>query len=94
MAFHGVGATARVESVALRSVDESTEARVCSRGQHDLQLAAVSRSRVSASGDGVGAYLREGKTMGIPLLHPWANRLNGFRYRVAGERWPCREAST
>jgi aldose 1-epimerase len=24
-------------------------------------------------------------TMGIPLLHPWANRLNGFHYRVAGE---------
>jgi galactose mutarotase-like enzyme len=23
-------------------------------------------------------------TMGIPLLHPWANRLNGFCYRVAG----------
>jgi aldose 1-epimerase len=24
-------------------------------------------------------------TMGIPLLHPWANRLGGFRYRVAGK---------
>jgi aldose 1-epimerase len=36
-------------------------------------------------GDGVGAYARAGRTMGIPLLHPWANRLNGFQYRVAGQ---------
>ena len=25
-----------------------------------------------------------GSTAGIPLLHPWANRLDGFRYRAAG----------
>ena len=25
-----------------------------------------------------------GRTAGIPLLHPWANRLDGFRYRAAG----------
>ena len=31
------------------------------------------------------AYARDGITMGIPLLHPWANRLSGFRYRVAGQ---------
>jgi len=24
-------------------------------------------------------------TAGIPLLHPWANRLSGFRYRAAGQ---------
>ena len=36
-------------------------------------------------GAGVGAYARDGMTMGIPLLHPWANRLNGFRYQVAGK---------
>jgi galactose mutarotase-like enzyme len=26
----------------------------------------------------------KGSTAGIPLLHPWANRLAGFRYRAAG----------
>ena len=26
-----------------------------------------------------------GSTAGIPLLHPWANRLAGFRYRAAGQ---------
>jgi galactose mutarotase-like enzyme len=34
--------------------------------------------------DGVGAYARHGSTMGIPLLYPWANRLAGFDYTVAG----------
>lgn len=33
---------------------------------------------------GVARYARAGSTMGIPLLHPWANRLEGFAYAVAG----------
>ena len=32
-----------------------------------------------AQNDGVDAYARQGKTMGIPLLYPWANRLAGLR---------------
>ncbi len=34
---------------------------------------------------GVDAYARQGKTMGIPLLYPWANRLAAFDYSVAGK---------
>jgi aldose 1-epimerase len=36
----------------------------------------------------------KGSTAGIPLLHPWANRLDGLRYRAAGREvqldasWP------
>jgi galactose mutarotase-like enzyme len=37
-------------------------------------------------GRGVAAYAEQGKTMGIPLLHPWANRLAGPAYDVAGRR--------
>jgi aldose 1-epimerase len=37
-------------------------------------------------GHGVVAYAEQGKTMGIPLLHPWANRLAGFAYEAAGQR--------
>jgi len=33
---------------------------------------------------GVAAYAERGKTCGIPLLHPWANRLDGDRYEVGG----------
>ncbi len=31
---------------------------------------------------GLAGYVRDGRTMGIPLLHPWANRLAGNRYRA------------
>ena len=33
---------------------------------------------------GLEAYVAERKTMGIPLLYPWANRLEGMRVEVAG----------
>ncbi len=33
---------------------------------------------------GLDAYAQKGKTFGIPLLHPWANRLGGDRYEAAG----------
>jgi aldose 1-epimerase len=33
---------------------------------------------------GVEAYLSRGKTFGIPLLHPWANRLGAWDYELAG----------
>ena len=35
-------------------------------------------------GRGVEAYAERGKTMGIPLLYPWANRLSRHGYAVAG----------
>jgi galactose mutarotase-like enzyme len=38
-----------------------------------------------AQNAGVEAYVERGKTMGIPLLYPWANRLAGFDYSVAGQ---------
>jgi aldose 1-epimerase len=80
-----VGATERVESVALRSVDGSTEAEFVPEANMICSSLRYLGAEYLHRGDGVGAYLREGKTMGIPLLHPWANRLNGFRYRVACE---------
>src|SRR5262249_25094319 len=33
---------------------------------------------------GLDAYVRERKTMGIPLLYPWANRVGQRRFVVAG----------
>jgi aldose 1-epimerase len=33
---------------------------------------------------GLRAYAERGTTMGIPLLHPWANRLAEFSYEAAG----------
>lgn len=33
---------------------------------------------------GLAAYVSHGKTMGIPILYPWANRLGGNSYGVDG----------
>jgi len=33
---------------------------------------------------GVARYVAERSTMGIPLLHPWANRVSDRQFRVAG----------
>lgn len=38
------------------------------------------------AGHGVRAYAEQGKTMGVPLLHPWANRLAAPEYQVAGKQ--------
>ena len=35
---------------------------------------------------GLRRYAESGSTFGIPLLHPWANRLAGFEYEAAGQR--------
>ena len=35
-------------------------------------------------GKGLDAYAQTGATMGIPLLYPWANRLDGLQYAAAG----------
>jgi len=37
-----------------------------------------------AQNAGVAAYAQRGKTMGIALLYPWANRLASFDYSFAG----------
>jgi aldose 1-epimerase len=37
-----------------------------------------------ATRNGLQGYVERGSTMGIPFLHPWANRLGGFRYTAAG----------
>jgi len=36
--------------------------------------------------DGLAAYAERGKTMGIPFLHPWANRLDGWPHDAADVR--------
>jgi galactose mutarotase-like enzyme len=36
-------------------------------------------------GKGLDAYAQRGPTMGIPLLYPWANRLERAEYEVVGQ---------
>jgi galactose mutarotase-like enzyme len=39
-----------------------------------------------AQRDGVEAYVTRGRWMGVPLLHPWANRLSDWEYEALGRR--------
>src|SRR5215217_2689612 len=39
-----------------------------------------------AQRDGLREYAEKGRTMGIPLLHPWANRLAEWSYEALGRR--------
>jgi aldose 1-epimerase len=69
-----------METVVIASPDEALQATfVPAAGMlcgslrfHGEQLLAQRR--------GVRAYAERGSTMGIPLLHPWANRLASFGY--------------
>lgn len=80
-----VAATERLDSVTLRSVDGSTEAAFVPAANMVCSSLRYLGVECLHQGAGVEAYARNGMTMGIPLLHPWANRVNGFRYRVGGE---------
>jgi aldose 1-epimerase len=52
---------------------------VCCSLRHDgMELLELRR--------GLQVYAEAGKTMGIPLLYPWANRLARFGYEAAGKR--------
>jgi len=43
--------------------------------------------------NGLRAYAEHGSTFGIPLLHPWANRLGGWGYSAAGREVALDRAS-
>jgi aldose 1-epimerase len=49
---------------------------------HSLTLAG---REILAARNGLQGYVDRGSTMGVPLLHPWANRLGGLSYSAAGK---------
>ena len=52
---------------------------VCHSLRHDGEELLAQR-------DGVEGYVRTGRWMGVPLLHPWANRLADWEYEALGRR--------
>jgi aldose 1-epimerase len=73
-----------LEMLHLRDQDSALEAAFVPRAG---MLCCSLRHRgqeLLAQNAGVAAYAEHGKTMGIPLLYPWANRLGGFNYSAAG----------
>jgi aldose 1-epimerase len=56
---------------------------VPSVGMVGVSLFGAGRELLGQLG-GLDAYATRGSSFGIPLLHPWANRLGGFAYSAAG----------
>ena len=69
--------TLRDQSAALEATFVPDAGMLCSSLRHRGE-------ELLAQNAGVEAYARHGRTMGIPLLYPWANRLASFEYSVAG----------
>jgi aldose 1-epimerase len=74
------------ETVTITSAGGRTEASFvpdanlvcCSLRDEQVELLDLRR--------GLETYATAGKTMGIPLLYPWANRLDHFGYAAAGKQ--------
>lgn len=73
------------ETLTITSAGGRTEASfvpvlnmVCCSLRHD-------RTELLELRRGLQTYAEAGKTMGIPLLYPWANRLGRFGYEAAGK---------
>ena len=49
-----------------------------------LHSLTVGGRELLAMRNGLEGYVERASTMGVPLLHPWANRLGGLSYSAAG----------
>lgn len=69
--------TLRDPGAALEATFVPAAGMLCCSLRHEGQ-------ELLAQNNGVAAYAKRGKLMGIPLLYPWANRLADFGYQLNG----------
>src|SRR5215211_3366780 len=76
---------AAVESIHLEAPGEhGLRAAFAPEANLILHSLSLDGRELLATRNGLEAYVESGSTMGVPLLHPWANRLAGLTYGVAG----------
>jgi len=80
-----VGTAEGFESITLSSADGTTSAEFVPEANLLCCSFTAGGHELLDRRAGVRAYADQGKTMGIPLLYPWANRLARFGYRAAGK---------
>jgi galactose mutarotase-like enzyme len=73
-----------VESVKIRSAGGVLAAEFVPGANMVCSSLTREGTELLDPGHGLRAYAERGKTMGIPLLHPWANRLARPGYHAAG----------
>jgi aldose 1-epimerase len=79
-----VGSTEGFDSITLSSADGSTTAEFVPDANLVCCSLEIDGVELLERRHGVRAYAEQGKTMGVPLLYPWANRLARFGYEAAG----------
>ena len=79
-----MGSADGFDSITLTSADGTTSAEFVPAANMLCCSLTVDGDELLDRRRGVRAYAEQGKTMGIPLLYPWANRLARFGYRAAG----------
>jgi len=87
-----MGPAQEIETVKLRSADGMTEADFAPEANMVCCSLRHRGAELLDGGQGLAAYAERGKTMGIPLLYPWANRLSGLGYEAAGKRVSLEQA--
>jgi aldose 1-epimerase len=89
-----VGKTDGFETTTLTSADGTTTAEFVPEANLLCCSLTVDGHELLDRRSGVRAYAEQAKTMGIPLLYPWANRLARFGYRAAGADVTLSEADS
>jgi aldose 1-epimerase len=89
-----VGSAEGFDSITLTSPDGSTTAEFVPDANMVCCSLIVDGDELLERRRGVRTYAEQGKTMGIPLLYPWANRLARFGYRAAGREVTLSEDDT
>jgi aldose 1-epimerase len=79
-----VGSAEGFDTASLASADGTTTAEFVPAANLLCCSLRVDGEELLDRRSGVRAYAEQGKTMGIPLLYPWANRLARFGYEAAG----------
>jgi aldose 1-epimerase len=75
-----------LSSVSLRSPGGNLRAEFVPEANMLCRSLSLAGAELLDGGHGLEAYVAQGKTMGIPLLYPWANRLGRRGYQAAGKR--------
>lgn len=72
------------EVVTLKDQSSSVEAHVVPLAGMVVSSLADGDAEFLGQRRGLDAYVTAGKTMGIPILYPWANRLSASKYGING----------
>ncbi len=80
------GAAEGLAELTLRARDGGAEASFVPQAAMICRSLRHGGDELLGQRHGFRAYVENGKTMGIPLLHPWANRVSAEQFTVAGRQ--------